>query len=80
MKKDTAGWVAFDKETGKAITISWGSTNRLSLTDDPLAVELAPTKEMAETYVVWFNNSHKNKKEFEIKRAGRVIELAAFED
>lgn len=80
MRKDATGWVAFEKETGKAITISFGITNRLSLTDDPLKVELAPTKEIAEMYVVWFNNSHKNTKEFEIKQAGRVVELAAFED
>ena len=80
MRKDATGWVAFEKETGKAITISFGITNRLSLTDDPLKVELAPTKEIAEMYVVWFNNSHKNTKEFEIKQARRVVELAAFED
>ena len=80
MRKDFTGYAAFEKETGKAITISFGITNRLSLTDDPLKVELAPTKELAETYVIWFNNSHKNKKEFEIKPAVRVIELSALED
>lgn len=80
MRKEVTGWAAFEKETGKAITISFGITNRLSLTDDPLKVELAPTKDMAELYVIWFNNSHKNKKEFEIKQASRVIQLAALED
>lgn len=80
MRKEVTGWAAFEKETGKAITISFGITNRLSLTDDPLKVELAPTKDRAKVYVVWFNNSHKNKKEFEIKQASRVIELTALED
>ena len=80
MRKDVTGWAAFEKETGKAITVSFGTTNRLSLTDDPLKVELAPTKEMAEMYVIWFNNSHKNTKEFEVKQASRVVELTALED
>lgn len=80
MRKEVTGWAAFEKETGKAITISFGITNRLSLTDDPLKVQLAPTKDMAEVYVIWFNNSHKNKKEFEVKQASRVIELTALED
>lgn len=80
MKTEVTGWAAFEKETGKAITISFGITNRLSLTDDPLKVELASTKDMAEVYVIWFNNSHKNKKEFEIKQASRVIELTALEN
>lgn len=80
MRKEVTGWAAFEKETGKAITISFGITNRLSLTDDPLKVQLASTKDMAEVYVIWFNNSHKNKKEFEVKQASRVIQLAALED
>lgn len=80
MRKDVTGYAAFDKESGKAITISYGITNRLSLTDDPLKVELAPTKEISEMHTIWFNNSHKNKKEFEIKRVGRVIEICTFED
>jgi hypothetical protein len=80
MRKHFTGYAAFEKETGKAITVSCGVTNRLSLTDDPLKVELAHTKEMAETYVIWFNNRHKSKKEFEIKKAERVIELSAIED
>lgn len=76
MKKELFGFAAFDKESGKAITISFGLTNRLSLTDDPLKVQLAPTAEQAETYTIWFNNSHKNKKEFEIKHAVRTITVA----
>lgn len=75
MKKEYFGFAAFDKESGKAITISFGITNRLSLTDDPLKVQLAPTAEQAEVYSVWFNNSHKNKKEFEIKYVVRTITL-----
>jgi hypothetical protein len=75
MKKECFGFAVFDKESGKAITISFGVSNRLSLTDDPLRVYLAPTAEQAEVYPIWFNNSHKNKKEFEIKYVVRTITL-----
>lgn len=75
MKKETTGFVAFDKESGKGLAISYGITNRLSLTDDPLKVDIQPTPEICEMHCIWFNNTHKNKKEFEIKKVAVVTEI-----
>ena len=75
MRKEIFGFAAFDKESGKGLAVDFGITNRLSLTNDPERVQLASTPEQAEVYIIWFNNTHKNKKEFEIKRAVRVIEI-----
>lgn len=75
MKKETTGFAAFDKESGKGLAISYGITNRLSLTDDPLKVDIQPTPESCEIHCVWFNNTHKNKKDFEIKKVAVVTEI-----
>lgn len=80
MKKERFGFAAFDKETGKGLAVDFGITNRLSLTDDPERVHLAPNPEQAKTYTIWFNNTHKNKKEFVIKKVVNVVEVRAIEE
>ena len=80
MKKERFGFAAFDKESGKGLAVDFGITNRLSLTDDPERVQLAPNPEQAKTYTVWFNNTHKNKKEFVIKKVVNVVEVKAIEE
>lgn len=80
MKKERFGFAAFDKESGKGLAVDFGITNRLSLTDDPERVHLAPNPEQAKTYTIWFNNTHKNKKEFVIKKVVNVVEVKAIEE
>lgn len=75
MKKETVGYAAFDKESRKGLAISYGITNRLSLTEDPLKVDIQPTPDICEIHCVWFNNTHKNQKEFEIKKVTVVTEI-----
>ena len=75
MKKERTGFAAFDISSGKGITVSFGITNRLNLTDDPEKVTLAPSKEQAEVYTIWFNNTHKNQKTFEIKEVVYTMEI-----
>jgi len=73
LRKETTGYAAIEKETGKGLVCSYGITNRLSLTDDPDKVLVLPQPELIETHIVWFNNTHKNQKEFEIKKVTRII-------
>lgn len=75
MKKQISGYAAFDKQSGKAITIYWGFRARYALTDDPLKVELSATEKEAERNAIWFNREHKNPKEFEIKKVVRIITI-----
>ena len=75
LRKEITGYAAFDKESGKGLGIQYGITNRLSLTEDPDKVDLAPNEEMVKTHIIWFNNTHKNRKEFEIKKVVRVTEI-----
>jgi hypothetical protein len=75
LKKEVIGCAAFDKESGKGLVLYPGFTNRYALTDDPLKVELSRSEASAKMIVGWFNDSHKNQKEFEIKRVVRVTEI-----
>ena len=75
LRKEVIGYAAFDKESGKGLGIQYGITNRLSLTEDPDKVDLSSTEEMVKTHIIWFNNTHKNQKEFVIKKVVRVTEL-----
>lgn len=75
MRKETIGYAAFDKESRKGLAISYGITNRLSLTEDPLKVDIQPTPEICEMHCSWFNSTHKNQKEFEIKKVAVVTEI-----
>ena len=74
LRKEITGYAAFDKESGRGLGIQYGITNRLFLTDDPDKVNLA-SEEMIKTHIIWFNNTHKNQKEFEIKKVVRVTEV-----
>jgi hypothetical protein len=75
LRKELIGFAAIEKETGKGLACSYGITNRLSLTDDPDKVLVLPQQELVETHIVWFNNTHKNQKEFEIKKVVRITSL-----
>ena len=75
MKKEKIGYAAFDKESGKGLACSYGITNRLSLTEDPEKLCLLPTAKEAEDHTIWFNHSHKNQKEFEIRKVAVVTEV-----
>ena len=75
MKKEKVGFAAFDKESGKGLNVVWGITNKLYLTDDPEKLYLARSSKEAKIYTVWFNDTHKNKKEFEIKEVVISIEV-----
>ena len=75
LRKELVGFAAIEKETGKGLACSYGITNRLSLTDDPDKVLVLPQQELVETHIVWFNNTHKNQKEFEIKKVVRITSL-----
>lgn len=75
LRKELVGFAAIEKETGKGLVCSYGITNRLSLTDDPDKVLVLPQPELLETHIVWFNNTHKNQKEFEIKKVVRITSL-----
>jgi hypothetical protein len=66
MKKERYGFAAFDKESGKGLNVVFGFSTCTYLTDDPDKVHLAESKKQLEMYCNWYNNSHKNKKEFEI--------------
>lgn len=75
LRKEQIGYAAFDKATGQGLACQYGITNRLSLTTDPDKVCFLDSAEMTEVHTIWFNNSHKNQKEFEIKKVKRVIEI-----
>ena len=75
MRKEVTGYAAFDKESGKGLAIQYGITNRLSLTEDPDKVNFTPDEELVKTHIIWFNNTHKNQKEFVIKKVVRVTEI-----
>lgn len=75
MRKEVTGWAAFDKESRKGLAISYGITNQLSLTEDPLKVDIQPTPDICKIHCVWFNDTHKNKKKFEIKKVTVVTEI-----
>ena len=75
LRKEIIGYAAFDKESGKGLAIQYGITNRLSLTEDPDKVDFATNEEIVKTNIIWFNNTHKNQKEFVIKKVVRVTEI-----
>ena len=77
LRKEITGFAAIEKETGKGLACSYGITNRLCLTDDPDKVLILTTPDQVETHVIWFNNTHKNQKEFEIKR---VVKITSFRE
>lgn len=76
MQSEKTGYAVIDKESGKGLHVAFTyGINRLSLTDDPRKITLACYASDAEIYAKWYNNSHKNKKEFEIKMVAIVTTL-----
>lgn len=76
MQSEKTGYAAIDKESGRGLNVAFtDGINRLSLTEDPRKIHLARSASDAEIYAKWYNNSHKNKKEFEIKMVAIVTTL-----
>ena len=77
MKKERFGFAAFDKESGKGLRVIFGMTaeNRTSLTDDPEKVYVSESYNEIEIYTKWFNNKHKNKKDFRITEIKLTTEI-----
>lgn len=75
LRKEVTGYAAIEKESGKGLACSYGVTNRLSLTEDPDKVLILDDKSLIETHTVWFNNTHKAQKEFEIKKVTRLTSI-----
>ena len=71
------GYAAFTAD-GKGLCNRWSGgyqtgTNVQSLTDDMSKVSIAPDKHQVETYIIWFNNTHKNKVYFTIKEVKYIV-------
>lgn len=73
LEKETVieGYAAFTKD-GKGLRNRWSGggqtgTEVQSLTTDISNVTITRTKGLIQMYTVWFNTSHKNKVEFEIR-------------
>lgn len=75
LRKEITGYAAIEKESGKGLACSYGVTNRLSLTTDPDKVLILEDKSLIETHIIWFNNTHKTPKEFEIKKVARLTSI-----
>jgi hypothetical protein len=67
MKKERFGFAAFEKESGKGLSVTHGFETRTALTDDPDKVYISQSYSELDICTKWFNNSHKNKKEFIIQ-------------
>ena len=75
MKKERYGFAAFDKESGKGLNVVFNFTTCTYLTDDPDKVHLDESKKQLEMYCNWYNQQHKNQKEFEIKEVMLSTEI-----
>lgn len=75
MKKERYGFAAFDKESGKGLNVVFGFSTYTYLTDDPDKVHLGTSEKQLEMYCNWYNNQHKNQKEFEIKEVMLSTEI-----
>jgi hypothetical protein len=64
MKKERIGFAAFDKASGKGLNVVFNFTTTTYLTDDPDKVYIADDYNSIDIYTKWFNESHKNQKEF----------------
>ena len=83
------GYVAFS-EDGKMLNNYWSGgsqtgTNKQTLTDDIEKATIAKTKEELRTYIIWYNNSHKNKVNFKIEKVLftkniQLIKIVDYED
>ena len=77
MKTERFGYAAFDKESGKGLSVVVGmiSSAKTSLTDNPDKIYISESYGEIEIGIKWFNNQHKNQKEFEIKQVVKTIEV-----
>lgn len=76
MKKVITGYAAFDKASGLGLSATYGAgTVKVSLTSDPGRVYISDAAWAAENHINCYNRSHKNQKEFEIKRVAVVTEI-----
>ena len=67
--------VCCDKESGKGLNVIHGFETRTSLTDDPEKVYIADDYKSIDMYTRWFNESHKNQKEFIIQEVVITTEI-----
>ena len=75
MKKEHFGFAAFDKESGKGLNVIHGFETRTSLTDDPEKVYISKSYGELDICTRWFNNQHKNQKEFIIQEVVFTTEI-----
>lgn len=72
------GYVAFTKDGKKFLRNYWSGgsqtgTNKQSLSDDIDKMGIANSKEEVETIINWFNRTHVNQVEFDIKEVEFTI-------
>lgn len=75
-KIEQKGYAAFDKVSGKALCNYWSGgsqtgTNKQCLVTDPERVSIN-SEENIKIYIEWYNRSHKNQIEFEIKKVKKT--------
>jgi hypothetical protein len=75
MKKERFGFAAFDKESGKGLNVTHGFTTTTGLTDDPDKVYITDDYKYMDMCTRWFNQSHKNQKEFIIQEVVIVTQI-----
>lgn len=75
MKKERFGFAAFDKASGKGLNVVFNSTTVTYLTDDPEKVYIADDYKSIDMCTRWFNESHKNQKEFIIQEVALTTEI-----
>ena len=75
MKKERYGYAAFDKASGKGLNVVFNFTTCRYLTDDPDKVYLAQSQKDLEMHCKWYNEQHKNQKEFEIVEVMLTTEI-----
>ena len=75
MKKERFGFAAFDKASGKGLNVVFNFTTVTYLTDDPDKVYIADDYKSIDMYTRWFNESHKNQKEFIIQEVALTTEI-----
>ena len=75
LEKRKYGFAAFDKASGKGLNVVFNFTTCTYLTDDPDKVYLAQSQKDIEMYCKWYNEQHKNKKDFEIVEVVLTTEI-----
>ena len=71
--KKIVGYSAFDKVSGKALRGYYSNwTTRMTLTNDLEEFDITERKLDIEMRCRWYNDKHKNKVDFEIKKVSRI--------